>query len=138
MKPRTLFLRVQALKLNVIWAHMGAETGTLGPNYLITILVVGPLGQSPQNLAVPCQALPATLWSHGLPCQHTRGITGSFGFGGYKVCVGWTAQPVILPVKDITEYVHIQVLLYFYYSTITGCGVLLKFALEGYDAISFE
>ena len=38
--------------------------------------------------------------------------------------IRWTPHPVIVTVRDNRDY--IRVLLYFYYTTITGWGVLLK------------
>ena len=42
------------------------------------------------------------------------------------VCLWWTPHPVIVTIRDTGDY--IRVLLYSYHTTITGWGVLLKYA----------
>ena len=43
-----------------------------------------------------------------------------------QVCVRWTPHPVIVTIRGNKDY--IRVLLYSYYTTITGWGVLLRSA----------
>ena len=42
------------------------------------------------------------------------------------ICFRWTPHPVIVTIRDNRDY--IRVLLYSYYTTITGWGVLLRYA----------
>ena len=44
----------------------------------------------------------------------------------FQACFRWTPHPVIVTVMDNRDY--IRVLLYSYYTTITGWGVLLRHA----------
>ena len=48
--------------------------------------------------------------------------------GGSFVCIRWTPHPVIVTIMDNKHY--IGVLLYSYYTTITGWGVLLMYAVS--------
>ena len=43
-----------------------------------------------------------------------------------QVCIRWTPHSVIVTIGDNRDY--IRVLLYAYYTTITGWGVLLRYA----------
>ena len=45
------------------------------------------------------------------------------GFGEDMLLFRWTPKPVIVNIRDNRDY--IRVLLYSYYTTITGWGVLL-------------
>ena len=47
-----------------------------------------------------------------------------FSFTGLVVEVRWTPHPVIVTIRDNRDY--LRVLLYSYYTTITGWGVLLR------------
>ena len=58
---------------------------------------------------------------------HTRGPLGGlqehWRTGGMKY-IRWTPHPVIVTIRDIKDY--IRVLLFSYYTTVTGWGVLLR------------
>ena len=43
------------------------------------------------------------------------------------VCVRWTPHPVIVTIRDNRDYM--RVLLFSYFTTITGCGVHLRYTL---------
>ena len=64
-----------------------------------------------------------------LGLQALRGVTKVGMFprgslqGGYRGYIRWTPHPVIVTIGDNRDY--IRVLLYSYYTTITGWGVLL-------------
>ena len=45
------------------------------------------------------------------------------------VYVRWTPYPVIVTIRENRD--HVRVLLYAYYTTITGWGVLLRFTVQG-------
>ena len=50
---------------------------------------------------------------------------GRLGAQGLGLSLRWTPHPVIVTIRDNRD--HIRVLLYSYYTTITGWGVLLSY-----------
>ena len=51
-----------------------------------------------------------------------------------NICFRWTPHPVIETIGDYRDYT--RVLLYSYYTTITGWGVLLYYNLENAEALA--
>ena len=55
---------------------------------------------------------------------HMKAYMGCL-FWKTRLLVSWTAHPVIVTIGDTRD--HIRVLLYSYYTAITGWGVLLSY-----------
>ena len=55
-----------------------------------------------------------------------QGILGGIIWGYERVFLRWTPHPAIVTIRDNRDY--IRALVYSYYTTITGWGVLLRYA----------